>query len=115
MTADLYENSGGELLLVTGDKAHDVTAVQSDSTLIADAESYAEGVWEGGDPGAVYDRVEALTFERRDNHRDRVHLVGWTHVATYENGSLTRHAEGGLAASNYLSTNNLGEGVLEHL
>lgn len=100
MQIDLYEDNAGTLIMVDGDTAHDMTGVQFDSTFRDDVEAWLDQEWRAGDPGRSFDRQEGLVFTAGDIRLD---LSGWTKIATYRDGEVIRHAEGGLAANNYLS------------
>lgn len=98
----LFESSAGALILVSKDTAHNVTRVQSQSCFREDAEGLKEGRWGAGDPGPVYDRVGEMQFQKRDEDQVVLDLSGWKHVATWSEGAVKRHKEGGLAARQYL-------------
>jgi hypothetical protein len=112
----LYEDNAGTLLFVDGDLAVDVTAVQFDSCFRADVKSWNQDFWGVDDPGrAVYHREEGTVFRDRDDDRVTVDLSNWTHIATYEDGTVTRHNDGGLAAGNYMDEESVDENVEEWL
>jgi hypothetical protein len=100
-TINLYEDNAGTLIMVDGDIAQDMTGVQFDSTFADDVEAWLNNEFAAGDPGLCFEKVTDTGFEG-DGVIIDLSSDGWTHVASYEDGEVTRHAEGGLAANNYL-------------
>jgi len=99
---DLYEDNAGTLIMVDGDLAQDMTGAQFDSTFPEDVEAWLDNEFAAGDPGLAFEQVDKNLFEA-DGATIDLSSDGWTHIATYQDGQVGRHAEGGLAANNYLS------------